>query len=414
MQNNLSVSQLNNYIKGVFEDELILSGITVFGEIFERTDVGGNVFFTLRDEFSALRCVRFGGGFVPNVGEKALVTGSVEYYAKSARVTFKARDVKPFGEGEINRRLNELKAKLFAEGLFEKRLSLPAFIRKIAVVTSAEGAVIHDMTSVLSGCAYLDIVVYPTRVQGEGSETEIAEAVNRASSDDNGCDVIILARGGGSEGDLAAFNTEVAARAVAGSKKPIISAVGHEINYALCDFCATERAGTPSIAAEIVRSVNERFISRMFDLATRARTAVKSKFDGELGRLKSRASKFETRMQGGYYRGAERVAALVRRARTAAEKRLGNEIARALNLIETAKRTANDKLTRSDERLGRAVARLNALSPLRLIEKGYVRAESGGKPLTSVRALRCGDEITIAARDGEAKATVTDVIAVKE
>lgn len=242
MQSKLSVSQLNNYIKGVFDDELILKNITVFGEVSEITVSAGNAFFTLRDDSSLLRCVRFGGGFTPKSGDTVLAIGSVEYYAKGGRVTFRAREIKPYGEGEIARALAELKTKLESEGLFANRPVLPKFIKKIAVVTSTEGAVIHDMTSILKRCPYLDVMVYPVRVQGEGSETDVAGAVTRASTERNGCDAIILARGGGSEADLAAFNTEVSARAVAGSAKPVVSAIGHETNYTLCDFCAGIRA----------------------------------------------------------------------------------------------------------------------------------------------------------------------------
>ena len=411
MQNKLTVSQLNNYIKGVFDDELILKNIAVFGEVSECSTSAGNTFFTLRDENSLLRCVRFGSGFTPKSGDTVLAIGSVEYYAKGGRVTFRAKEIKPYGDGEIARALAELKEKLEKEGLFSDRPQLPVFIKKIAVVTSAEGAVIHDMISVLARCPYVDVLLYPVRVQGEGSEVEIAEAVTRAATDNNGCDAIVVARGGGSENDLAAFNTEVAARAVASSARPVISAIGHETNYTLCDFCAGLRAGTPSIAAETVCAINESFVARFYSLIARAYSAAKAKLRSETDKLNALTHKIELFSGSLYYKRLKRIENLVSRARNAVAATCSAQMMKTIDLYESIFAKTTERLSAADSRLATDVTKLNALSPLKLLEAGYVRVYNGTKPVSRVDEIAVGDKVDVALSGGYASA---EIIAVRK
>lgn len=409
MQSKLSVSQLNNYIKGVFDDELILKNITVFGEVSEITVSAGNAFFTLRDDSSLLRCVRFGGGFTPKSGDTVLAIGSVEYYAKGGRVTFRAREIKPYGEGEIARALAELKAKLESEGLFENRPVLPKFIKKIAVVTSTEGAVIHDMTSILKRCPYLDVMVYPVRVQGEGSETDVARAVTRASTERNGCDAIILARGGGSEADLATFNTEVSARAVAGSAKPVVSAIGHETNYTLCDFCAGVRAGTPSIAAEIVCRINENFVTRFTELIGKASDAVKNKFRSDADNVGRLTRKIELRSESLYYKRLGEISDLTARAKNAVNAAYLSEKSSIIEAVNKSVAGANGTISKAESLLNTISAKLNAISPLRLLGAGYARIYKGSEAVDEIGKIEAGDEVDVALSGGFAKAKITEV-----
>ena len=411
MQNKLNVSQLNNYIKGVFDDELILKNIAVFGEVSECSTSAGNTFFTLRDENSILRCVRFGAGFTPKSGDTVLAIGSVEYYAKGGRVTFRAKEIKPYGDGEIARALAELKEKLEKEGLFSGRPQLPGFIRKIAVVTSAEGAVIHDMTSVLARCPYIDVLLYPVRVQGEGSEIEIAEAVTRAATENNGCDAIVVARGGGSENDLAAFNTEVAARAVASSARPVISAIGHETNYTLCDFCAGLRAGTPSIAAETVCAINESFVANFYTLIARAHSAAKAKLRFETDKLNALTHKIELFAASLYYKRLKKIENLVSRARNAVSVTRAAQMRKTIDLYESVLGKATERLAGADSRLATDVTKLNALSPLKLLEAGYVRVYNGIKPVSRIDDVGVGDRVDVALSGGYASA---EIIAVRK
>ncbi len=414
MQSKLSVSQLNNYIKGVFDDELILKNIAVFGEVSECSTSAGNTFFTLRDDKSILHCVRFGAGFTPKSGDTVLAIGSVEYYAKGGRVTFRAKEIKPYGEGEIARALAELKRKLEAEGLFFGRPQPSAFIRKIAVVTSAEGAVIHDMLSVLARCPYVDVLLYPVRVQGEGSEIEIAEAVTRAATENNGCDAIVLARGGGSESDLAAFNTEVAARAVATSPRPVISAIGHETNYSLCDFCAGLRAGTPSIAAETICTINENFLAKFYSLAHRAQTAVRTKFRTNADRVSALTHRIELLSQSLYYKRLKKVENLVHRAENAISTAYSGEKKEIIGLLGKLSDGARDRLAAADLKFGAAVTKLNALNPLKLLEAGYARVYKGTQSVSGIDEISIGDSVNVVMSGGYASAEITAVRKNKE
>ena len=395
----LSVSQLNTYIKNVFDDELILKNITVFGEISEKSESGGNVFFTLKDEGSILRCVHFGHCDIPQIGESVSVTGSVDYYAKGNRVSFRAKFIVPFGEGALRREFLALKEKLRAEGLFDNHLPLPSFIKKIAVVTSDTGAVIHDLVSVVyKRHPYIDMTVYPVRVQGEGAEKEIALAVDNAAKSD--CHITVVARGGGSNADLEAFNTEAVARSVALSLKPVISAVGHEVDFTLCDFCASLRAGTPSIAGENICRINETFLGNFVSLVKRLSAAEERIYSKKslnaLLYAKRLADNAHSLLYGNLIKvrdAAQKLNFSAERAFTGGKnkiERLGLAMTGALKNLYSNKENGFNALT----------ARLDASSPLKILQKGYAKVYSGQQPLNSVKEAAAGQKIEVYMRDG--------------
>lgn len=404
--NRLSVTQLNNYIKGVFDDELILKNIAVFGEVYECSNSGGNLFFTLKDDDSILRCVRFGGGFVPAVGDTVIVVGSVDYYVKGNRVSFRAKSIEPYGEGTLKRKIKELHDKLVQEGLFDNRPPLPVFIRKVAIVTSETGAVIHDFLSVIrKNHAYIDVVLYPVRVQGDGAETEIAEAVTEASTGE--CDIIVVARGGGSNTDLDVFNTEIVARAVANSTKPIISAIGHQVDYTLCDYAASVRAGTPSIAGENVCRVNEAFIGKFYDLLSKADDAIGAIYAKNRSRACYAAKRLTDDAFSAFYGGKLRLNNVVKRLAAAAEN--NEQIARraVLNVINKAASTIEKNVTVRENALALVAGRLDAASPLGIISKGYAKVYRDGKAIATVNDVAVGEEMKAIVSDGVITATVT-------
>ena len=252
----LSISQVNNYIKNIFEAEVMLQNICVFGEVSSYKISNGIAYFNLQDENGLLPCVLFGANRfdVPNVGDMVLVVGSVSYYAKGGKLSFNATHIAPYGKGLLYEKFLKLKEELESRGYFnlDHKKPLPERVDRIGVVTSATGAVIQDIIDVTHRRNKgVDIVLYPVKVQGIGAEVEIAKGINFFSEYPN-VDVVIVARGGGSLEDLQPFNTELVAEATYNCLKPIVSAVGHETDTTIIDFVSDLRAPTPSAAAELV------------------------------------------------------------------------------------------------------------------------------------------------------------------
>ncbi len=256
----LTVSQLNYYLKSIFESDENLSTVFLVGEISNLSNhyKSGHIYFSLKDDTSSLRAVMF-SSFARNVrfnlenGMKVLIRGHVGIYESTGQYQVYVEDIKPEGIGELNLAFEQLKDKLSKEGLFdiEKKKPLPRIPQRIGIVTSKSGAAIRDIENVISRRFPLaTLIVCNTLVQGEEAPKQICEAIKRFNKL-KACDVLIVGRGGGSIEDLWAFNDESVARAVFNSKIPIISAVGHETDFTICDFVADLRAPTPSAAAEL-------------------------------------------------------------------------------------------------------------------------------------------------------------------
>lgn len=250
----LTVSQYGTFIKNIFDAEVMLHGVSIFGEIGGWQVVRDNAYFNLKDENSCISCVMFGVGFQSlKDGDSVIVTGSPNYYVKGGKLSFNVFKIEKKGVGSLYENLIKLKQKLENEGLFDSKIKkkLPAKIKKIGIVTSSTGAVLHDIMQVCSRRnPFLNLVLYPVKVQGEGADTQIAKGILYFNNTD--VDVVIVARGGGSQEDLSCFNTEKVARAGFNLNKPLISAVGHETDFTIIDFVADIRASTPSVAGELV------------------------------------------------------------------------------------------------------------------------------------------------------------------
>ena len=251
----LSVSELNEIVKNIFEAEELLHYIKVYGEVSNLSFVRGNLYFNLKDENALIPCIMFGASNNSvKEGDQIMTTGSLRFYVKSGKLNLYVTSIAPYGSGVLFQKFIELKNKLEQEGVFDSKYKkqLPTEIKTIGVITSATGAVIHDIVTVSHRRnPYLNIVVYPARVQGDGAETTIINGLKYFDKQKN-IDVIIIARGGGSIEDLQPFNTESLAREIISISKPVISAVGHEVDFTICDFASSIRAATPSEAAEIV------------------------------------------------------------------------------------------------------------------------------------------------------------------
>lgn len=252
----LSVSQYNGYLKGIFDAEELLHNTKIIGEVFGISNSRNVIYFSLKDEYSAISCVSFYPMLFDNIkeGDKIIVTGSANYYMKSGKLSFNVVKAEKSGEGELFKKFLQLKESLEKEGLFavEHKKSIPSDIKRIGVITSKEGAVIHDIINVATRRnPSIDILYFPVKVQGYRAENEIARAIELLSTYDK-IDVIVVARGGGSLEDLWAYNTEIVARATYNCEKPIVSAVGHETDFTIIDFVSDLRAPTPSAAAELL------------------------------------------------------------------------------------------------------------------------------------------------------------------
>ena len=281
--NYFSVTQINTYIKNIFDAEILLHDICVFGEIGGYNISNGIAYFNLKDENGILPCVLFGANNIvsPKIGDSVLVKGSMNYYAKGGRLSFNATEIMPYGKGALYEKFLKLKEKLENLGYFspERKKPIPPKVRRIGVVSSPTGAVIRDIIDVTHRRNdTIDIVLYPVKVQGVGADAEIARGINFFSEYES-VDVVIVARGGGSMEDLEPFNSEIVANATFNCKKPIVSAVGHETDFTIIDFVSDLRAPTPSAGAELVAWRKDLEIENINKFVFSMEKILKNKFD---------------------------------------------------------------------------------------------------------------------------------------
>lgn len=406
MNRILSVSQLNNYIKNVFDDELLIQNITVEGEVFESKFSGGNTYITLKEGEYTLFCVKFGAKYEFSAGDKIRVFGSMKFYPKGGRATFVVLGATASGKGELLVKLNELKEKLKKEGVFDNKKTLPRFIQRIALVTSVEGAVIHDFMEVLdrNGCTYIDVDAFGVKVQGVDAEKTIGEAIMRASG--RNYDVLVVARGGGSSNDLSCFNTELVARSVYNCPFPTISAIGHQVDFTFCDFSASLRAGTPSIAAELIVRNNETFLTNLFELTDRLRGAAEGKLAAAFDRTRRRFSDVTL--------ACERKMSDVRDKLFGCDKAMYYAVSQRITKLESEmkmgasrlKNNAENRLVERENEVKLLSAVLDRMSPLKIISDGYAKVLKGDRGVTSIDDVEIGDKLKLVIRDGVLTATV--------
>ena len=434
----LTVSAYVSKLNGVLRASL--PGSWVKGEAGEwRVWSSGHAYFSLKDDSATLPAVMWADDvrrlkFRVEPGMELLAYGRPNVYPVTGKFSFVVSELEPAGVGALQVAFEQLKAKLQAEGLFaaERKRPLPTLPARIGVVTSRHGAAVRDVLKVLSlRFPNAHVTIYPVAVQGSGAAGEIARAV-RSFSDRRAADVVIVARGGGSKEDLAAFNDEEVVRAVAASSIPTVSAVGHEVDVTLTDLVADVRAATPSQAAELVvgkRAELERLLSsaeRMLQTGIRTRLG---EAGAELSALTASAAfagfpaevarrRLET--EG----AARRLVSAVRQLPAALGERLARSEGRLLGWPDRAalgfrreqllreEALLSDRMRevtgRAGERLGLAAGRLSALDPLKILSRGYAVAYLGGEgaPLTDPASLRPGDPIRVRLARGEVEATV--------
>ncbi len=434
------VSELNDMVKSKLESSF--GYIWVVGEISNwKINTSGHAYFTLKDEEAEISAVMFAGRlhslkFRPENGMEVLVYGLVTLYGKRGTYQIVVEEVEPRGMGALQIAFEQLKKKLAEEGLFDEahKKPLPFLPRKIGIVTSPTGAAIRDILKVLSRrFANLHIILYPAKVQGEGAANEIVAGIKFL--DNYGVDVIIVGRGGGSLEDLWAFNEEIVVRAVYEANTPIISAVGHEVDYTLTDFAADVRAPTPSAAAEIVVREQRVLLETIKDLEKRLHQSLsvslsqlryklevllKHRGFDRLSQIIVENKQFLAELLDTLIRWWEKKKEYYSRLIDSAEYSL--QIYAPLNRIRLLK----ERLTHSKKHLEQTVKtlisnkkinfypkinRLDALSPLRVMSRGYslVWLEPEHKLIRDANQLKPGDSLNIRFFKGEASATVKKI-----
>ena len=384
----LSVSQISQYIKGKMDTDSLLSGVLVRGEISNyKMYPSGHHYFTLKDSQSALRCVMFRGDavrmrFRPENGMQVIAAGRITVFPRDGQYQLYCVQLTPEGAGDLQLAFEQMKEKLAREGLFdeEHKKPLPKFPKRIALVTSPAGAAVRDMLRILNArWPQSGVLVVPVRVQGEEAAEEIAAAIDYVNYYDL-ADLIITGRGGGSIEDLWAFNEEVVARAIFRSEIPVISAVGHEPDVTISDFVADLRAATPSNAAELAVPDRTELAGNLAHLARRL----------ERGMTQPVAAARE-KLEG------------FRRSRVLADP-MGYVEERRMLLDYQSRRLLHGlerSLAEEKVRFGRMAAALDALSPLKVLGRGYAIARSeDGTVLTAPEQVQVGQAVDLRLRDG--------------
>lgn len=389
----LTVSELNGLIKNIFDTNRLLTSVTVKGEISNFTNHrSGHLYFSIKDAEGQIKAVMFRYAaqslkFLPENGMKVIVHGSVSVYTRDGTYQLYVNSIQPDGLGALYVAYEQLKAKLEAEGLFDAyhKKSIPQFPKKIGVITSPTGAAVRDIINVI-GRRYplCDIYIYPALVQGEGAESSLCcgvEYFNKSRL----VDTVIIGRGGGSIEDLWAFNSERLARMIYNSDVPIISAVGHETDFTICDFVSDLRAPTPSAAAELSCPDVRELLLRV-DLSS-------TRLDNALKRLVEN--------------GRDRLAFITEKEIFAHPEMIFGEWYRRLGDVKNSLNVNYKNLVSElRSRASVAIGKLEALSPLAVLSRGYAVVESESGIVDSIKKIKPQDRINIRLRDGSLSATV--------
>lgn len=395
----LTVSQLNFYLKSLLDNDPKLQFVFLEGEISNLTDhySSGHIYFSLKDDKSVVKAVMFSYAaknlkFRPQNGMKVLVRGRVTVYEPSGQYQVYVEDMQPDGVGALSLQFEQLKEKLSKEGLFssEHKKHIPQYPETIAVVTSPTGAAVRDILNILSRrYPSADVVMCPVLVQGESAAAQLTKAINTLS-DTEAADVIIIGRGGGSQEDLWAFNDENLARAIYNCKTPVISAVGHETDFTICDFVADLRAPTPSAAAELAVPDKAELLANLYAQRQYLSTLIDKKF---IELEKSLAT--SSRLVSAY--SPQTLVADCSKSISNTATRLQNV---SRNLIDTNLRN-----------LTKTASKLSALNPVDVLMRGYSYvSDADNNTISSVKDVKNGDNINVKVSDGTFNAIVNNSI----
>lgn len=394
MQEFISVSELNNYIGGLLEGDLFLRDFWLKGEIsgFKLYQQSGHMYFTLKDAESAISCVMFksrvrGLNFKPEDGMEVLVRGSVSVFARQGKYQLYAEEMLPFGAGGLYLQMEKTKAKLQALGYFnaEHKRSLPRLVNRLGIVTSQDGAALRDILKVVrQRHARVNVILVHSSVQGLEAPLELARGIELLNRQ-NYVDLIIVGRGGGSLEDLMAFNSEEVVRAIYESHIPVISAVGHEVDFTLADMAADLRAATPTQAAQLAVPDVEALDSALQGYQQRMRRAIEKKLNYHSEMLDRIMMRKIWSQPGIMIESRQRLVEAI-------QKDLQQGMARQLQMRE--------------QRLALAITALDKLSPLKVLSRGYAITSKDGTVVHNKDQVEIGDMVDITLHEGRLKARV--------
>ena len=390
----LSVSQINFYIKSIIENDGSLQFVLVTGEISNLTvhQRSGHIYLSLKDSNSVISAVMFAGNarrlrFRLENGMKVICRGRISVYEPSGRYQLYIEDMQPDGVGALTLAFEQLKKSLAQKGLFDNahKKPLPKFPKTIGVITSPTGAAVQDITNIIRRrFPSADIVLAPVLVQGESAPEQLVRAVNKFSASKI-ADVVIIGRGGGSAEDLWAFNDEQLAYAVYNCETPIISGVGHETDFTVCDFVADVRASTPSAAAELAVPDRQELMSYYF----KQKQYISAMLDRKIKTAQLRLENQQRRMSA------------------SSPKLKADQLEKQLSAkSEKLTRFMNTYISDKENKLIAAKGKLDGLNPLNVLNRGYAIAEKDEKIITSSKQLKDGDDFTVILSDGKINAKV--------
>ena len=393
-KNVYTVKQVNAYIKNMFTQDFMLSRIYVKGEVSNcKYHTSGHIYFSLKDESGTIACVMFAGqrgglSFRMSEGQQVVVFGSVNVYERSGSYQLYAREIRLDGEGRLYERFQALKRELEEMGMFapEYKKEIPAYAGRVGVVTAPTGAAVRDIMNISARRnPYVQLILYPARVQGEGAAESVARGIHMLERQD--VDVIIVGRGGGSIEDLWAFNEEIVARAIFDCTVPVISAVGHETDTTIADYVADLRAPTPSAAAELAVYDFRQVQSRMQETDLKLKRLLGQKI--QLARMQLRQYVTRLKVLHPRYQLQERQQLLV-------------------EYEERLKRCMEGKIQKERHRLALYIEKMKGLSPLKKLNLGYAYVEDEkGNSVRSVQQVRKGSVLSVHVTDGVIYTSVT-------
>lgn len=411
---SLTVTDINNYIKNIVDGDFFLSNVTLKGEISNlKFHTRGHLYFSLKDENSKINAVMFnyknlGLNFIPKDGMNVIVKGKVSVFTTGGSYQITVSNMKEDGIGNLYILFEELKRRLEREGLFrpEHKKKLPRIPKKVGVITASTGAAVKDIISTINRRFPLtEIILFPTLVQGVGAKENIVKMINEANESD--VDVIILGRGGGSIEDLWAFNEEIVARAIYNSNKPIVSAVGHEIDFTISDFVSDMRAPTPTGAAELVVPSKVEIQSYLNDYKGRIISVINKKIKSYTDTFSKLKSTYILKNPISMYEiDEQKLDNMLEKLGSIMTYKLEREKSELNNLSKMISPNMLNRLDKEKIKLENIETKLNLLNPENILKKGYSLTLVEGKIVKSINSVKKGNIIDTKFSDGIIKSEV--------
>ena len=411
---SLTVTDINNYIKNIVDGDFFLSNVTLKGEISNlKFHTRGHLYFSLKDENSKINAVMFnyknlGLNFIPKDGMNVIVKGKVSVFTTGGSYQITVSNMKEDGIGNLYILFEELKRRLEREGLFspEHKKKLPRMPKKVGVITASTGAAVKDIISTINRRFPLtEIILFPTLVQGVGAKENIVKMINEANESD--VDVIILGRGGGSIEDLWAFNEEIVARAIYNSNKPIVSAVGHEIDFTISDFVSDMRAPTPTGAAELVVPSKVEIQSYLNDYKGRIISVINKKIKSYNDTFSKLKNTYILKNPISMYEiDEQKLDNMLEKLGSIMTYKLEREKSELNNLSKMISPNILNRLDKEKIKLENIETKLNLLNPENILKKGYSLTRVEGKIVKSINSVKKGSIIDTKFSDGIIKSEV--------